>query len=78
MAKNGGAEGCGGPDCPSMRGRFKQTIMKNIESYDFVSAEERSFLKKRMIVKDEDGRVATGQVRSNQNYTKEEDNTLLS
>ena len=51
--------------------------MKKIESYDFLAAEGR-FLRERMILKDKEARVAAGQIRSNQNYTKEEDKTILS
>ena len=46
-----------------MRGCFQQTIMKNLECYD-LAAEESSFLRERRIVKGEEGRVATGQIRS--------------
>ena len=47
----------------SMRGCFQQTIMKNLECYH-LAAEESSFLRERRIVNDEEGRVATGQIRS--------------
>ena len=61
----------------SMKGRFQQTIMKNLESYN-LAAKESSFLRERKIVKDEEGKVATGQIRSKQNYTKEEDDSIMS
>ena len=37
--------------------------MNNLECYD-LAAEESSFLRERRIVKGEEGRVATGQIRS--------------
>ena len=61
-----------------MRKRFQKSIMKKLESYDFLSEEQRVYLRERTIVKDEKGRVAAGQIRSNQPYTKEEDEAILS
>ena len=61
-----------------MRKRFQKSIMKKLESYDFLSEEQRAYLRERTIVKDEKGRVAAGQIRSNQPYTKEEDEAILS
>ena len=46
-----------------MRKRFQKSIMKKLESYDFLTEEQRAYLRERTIVKDEKGRVATDENR---------------
>ena len=62
----------------SMQEHFLRTIMNNLEGYPFLLEEQRSLLKERAIVKDEEGKLPAGLSRAGQPYTKEEDEAILS
>ena len=63
---------------PSMKEHFNKIIMSNLGEFPFLSDQERSFLRERTVVKDKEGKVAAGQMRAGQPYTKDEDNAMLS
>ena len=56
-----------------MQKHFKEVIMSKLETFPFLSDQERSFLRERTVVKDKEGKVAAGR-----SYTKGEDDAMLS
>ena len=61
----------------SMRNHFREIIMSKLNAFPFLSEQDRSFLRERTVVKDKEGKVAAGQVRAGQRFTKEEDDAML-
>ena len=56
-----------------MKKHFLEIIMSKLETFPFLSDQERSFLRERAVVKDKEGKVVAGRW-----YTKEEDDAMLS
>ena len=57
---------------------FQKIIMNRLDSYEFLTADERKNFKEKTIVKDEDGKVVEGQMRKNQPWSKEENAKIMS
>ena len=62
----------------SMKDHFHKIILSKLDSYQFLSGQQRNNLREKTLVKDGEGKVAEGQSRKNQPYVKEEDDVLFS
>ena len=60
----------------SLQKRFIH-IKKNLNDYDFLTEEQKTCLRERKSIFDEDGKLAAGQTRKNQTFSEAEDRALL-
>ena len=60
----------------SLRRHFRNQIMENLELYNLTDA-QRTFLRERTVVLDEEGKLAAGQTRSYQKFTVTDDTAML-
>ena len=60
----------------SLQHRFRNHIMENLELYNLTDA-QRTFLRERTVVLDEEGKLAAGQTRSYQKFTVTDDKAML-
>ena len=66
-----------GRNWKSLQHRFRNHIRNNLEVYDALTEQERTFLRERTVVLDEEGKLAAGQTMHRQKFSVTEEKAIL-
>ena len=66
-----------GRNWKSLQNRFRNQIMDHLEIYSFLTDQQRTFLRERAVVLDEEGKLAAGQSMSHQKFILKEEKAIL-
>ena len=66
-----------GRNWKSLQNCFRRHIMDHLDTYSFLTDQQRTFLRERTVVLDEEGKLAAGQSMSHQRFTVKEDKAIL-
>ena len=66
-----------GRNWKSLQNRFRNQIMDHLEIYSFLTDQQRTFLRERAVVLDEEGKLAAGQSMSHQKFKLKEEKAIL-
>ena len=61
----------------SLRDRFRCHIRKNLQTYSILTDDQRTFLRERTVILDEEGKLAAGQTKLQQKFTVAEEKAIL-
>ena len=66
-----------GRNWKSLQHRFRRHIRNNLQSYDTLTEQQRTFLRERTVVLDEEGNLAAGQTMHRQKFSVTEEKAIL-
>ena len=66
-----------GRNWESLQNRFRCHIKNNLQLYSFLTNDQRTFLRERTVILDEEGKLAAGQTKWRQKFTVAEDKAIL-